>query len=96
MKTATITIDGRTGRVFEGEIPETYCFVPEECIIADGDTLRVAEGDYIRGHWDVRNMRCNETSEGQHLFPNSQRPIAKLDDTQVRIFLRRVGRVQET
>ena len=96
MKTATITIDGRTGRVFEGEIPETYCFVPEECIIADGDTLRVAEGDYIRGHWDVRNMRSNETSEGQHLFPNSQRPVVEFGGNQVRIFLRRIGRVQES
>jgi len=96
MKTPTITIDGRTGRVFEGEIPETYCFVPEDCIIAEGDNVRVAEGDYIRGRWDVRNMRYNETSEGQHLFPNSQRPIVEFTGNQVRIFLSRMGRVQES
>src|ERR1019366_7847306 len=65
MKHPTITICGRSGFIFEGEIPQTYCFVPEECLLPDGDGVRIAEGDYIRSRWDVRNMRCNDTGEGQ-------------------------------
>ncbi len=93
MKTATITIDGRTGRVFEGEIPETYCFVPEEFIFSDGEGLRVDEGNYIRSRWDVRNMRFNDAGEGQHLFPNAQRLMADLNGERVSIFIRRLASV---
>ncbi len=93
MKNPTITIDGRTGCIFEGEIPETFCFVPEECIIAEGENVRVAEGDYIRGRWDVRNMRFNDAGEGQHLFPNAQRPLVDLNGAPVGIFLRRIAGV---
>ena len=93
MKTPTITVDGRTGCVFEGEIPQTYCFVPEDCIIPEGGGLRVREGDYIRGHWDVRNMRCNDTTEGQHLFPKTQSPVIDFNDKHIRMFLRRIGSI---
>jgi len=93
MQTSIITVDGRKGCVFEGELPHTFCFVPEECIIAEGDSLRVAEGDYIRSHWDVRNMRNNDAGEGQHLFPNAMRPLSDLNDEPVRIFLRRIAGV---
>ena len=96
MKTPTITIDGRSGRVFEGEIPETYCFVPEECIITDDDGVHVSEREYIRSKWDVRNMRFNDAGEGQHLFPNIQRPMVELENSQVRIFINRIGSVHGT
>ena len=91
MKTSTITIAGRPGCVFEGELPDTFCFVPEDCIIAEGNSLRVAEGDYIRSRWDVRNVRSNDAAEGQHLFPNAERPLADLNGEPVRIFLRRIS-----
>lgn len=91
MKTPTITIDGRTGCVFEGEIPQTFCFVPEELLIADGEHFRVAECDYIRARWDVRNMRCNDAGEGQRLFPNTRRDTVALDSPAVRTFLSRIA-----
>ena len=89
-----ITIGGRNGCIFEGEIPQTYCFVPEYCIQSVGDRTEVAEGEYMRSGWDLRNMRFNEAGEGQHLFPNAQRPVANLDNEPVRIFLRRIANVR--
>ena len=94
MKTPTITVDGRTGCVFEGELPQTYCFVPEDCMLSEVGGVRVLEGDYIRGRWDVRNVRCNDAAEGQHLFPNTRSPIFDFSGEAVRIFLRRIGNVQ--
>lgn len=93
METLRFTIGGRIGRLFEGEIPETYCFVPENCLAREGDGVRVLEGDYLRSGWDVRNMRFNEAGEGQHLFPNPLRPIVDPDTDQVRRFLRRLEQV---
>ncbi len=94
MKTPIITVDGRTGCVFEGELPQTFCFVPEDCLLAEVGGVRVLEGNYVRSRWDVRNMRCNDAGEGQHLFPNPQSPVIDFNDEQVRIFLRRIGSVQ--
>ena len=93
MKTPAITVGGRTGLIFEGEMPETYCFVPEDCIVAEGDTLRIAEGDYVRSGWDVRNMRFNDSGAGQHLFPDPQRPVGDLGGELVRNFVCRIQTV---
>jgi hypothetical protein len=93
MKVLKISIGGLTGSVFEGELPQTYCFVPEYCLVKEDGRLVVAEGDYMRSGWDVRNMRFNDAGEGQHLFPNTQRPIADLDVESVRIFLNRIDSV---
>ncbi len=94
MKTPTITVDGRTGCVFEGEQPETYCFVPEDCLLPEVEGVRVLEGDYVRSRWDLRNMRCNDAGEGQHLFPKTQNPVVDFNSDLVRIFLRRIGGAQ--
>ena len=93
MKTPKITIGGSIGCLFEGEMPETYCFVPENCLAREGDVVRVREGDYMRSGWDVRNMRFNDAGEGQHLFPNPLRPVVDSDTAQVRQFLHRLEQV---
>jgi len=94
MKTNAVTIDGHQGSIFEGELPETYCFVPEECISTDRAGLHVNELDYVRSGWDVRNMRFSETTDGQHLFPKPLCPVINLEDEAVRKFLTRIKSVQ--
>ena len=93
MKTPTIIAGGRSGCLFEGENPLTFCFVPEYCISDCGDRVQVSEGDYLRSGWDVRNMRFNDAGEGQHLFPNMSRPIFELDSEPVKTFLQRIAGV---
>ena len=56
--------------------------------------LRIEEGDYVRSGWDVRNMRFNDFGTGQHLFPNTDRPVVNLDDDSVRVFLQRIENVR--
>ncbi|HVU17222.1 MAG TPA: hypothetical protein VHD32_09855 [Candidatus Didemnitutus sp.] len=90
MNTPTISIAGQTGRIFEGEVPETFCFVPQDCIQDDGDAVRVEELDYVVSGWDVRNMRFNDRVEGRHLFPNVLRPVSDLGGAGVRVFLDRI------
>ena len=90
MKTPMIAACGTRGCVFEGAVEHTYCFVPEALIVTGDAGLRIAEGDYVRGGWDVRNMRSNETTNGQRLFPNSHRPVADLSSPAVRNFLGRI------
>ena len=96
MKTPTIIAGGRSGCLFEGENPLTICFVPEDCISGKGDEMEVAEGDYSRSGWDVRNMRFNDAGEGHHLFPNMQRPIVELDREPVKTFIHRIAGVHAT
>lgn len=86
-------IGGCPGSIFEGEIPETFCFVPQDLITAEGEDVRVAEGAYVRSGWDVRNMRVNTATEGEHLFPNAHRPVNDLTGRGVRVFLDRVRRI---
>lgn len=52
--------------------------------------MQVAEIDYMHSGWDVRNMRFNHAVEGQHLFPNSHRPVSDFDGDAVKIFLDRI------
>jgi hypothetical protein len=94
MNTPTVMIGGRPGQIFEGEVAETFCFVPQECILGDGDDLHVAEIDYVRTGWDVRNMRFNDSAYGEHLFPDSHRPVSDLNSLPVRIFLNRIKMVR--
>jgi len=63
-------------------------------MVVDGEVIHLAEGDYIRSGWDVRNMRFNETSDGQHLFPDTDRPIYDMSAAPVRTFLRRIQLVR--
>lgn len=94
MKIPTVTAGGRRGQIFEGEVAETFCFVPQDCIIGDGDDAYVAELDYMRTGWDVRNMRFNDAAYGEHLFPNSHRPVTDLNTVPVRVFLNRIKTVR--
>lgn len=93
MKVTTITIGGRPGSLFEGEALQTFCFVPSDCISAEGDNVHILEGDYVRSGWDVRNMRFNDAGEGQHLFPNTRRPVSDFESEKVRVFLHRIESV---
>ncbi|HEY4300028.1 MAG TPA: hypothetical protein VGM73_04080 [Candidatus Didemnitutus sp.] len=90
MSSTTISVAGRSGRLFEGEFPETYCFVPQECILEDGESVRLEELDYVVSGWDVRNMRFNQSGEGEHLFPDIHRPVNDLGSEGVRVFLDRI------
>jgi hypothetical protein len=88
-----ITAGGSLGRIFEGEDPRTYCFVPEDCIAFEGGGFRLMEVDYARSGWDVRNLRFNDDGSGQHLFPNTEKPVADLDSGQVKTFIDRIDNV---
>lgn len=90
MNTPIISIGGRTGKIFEGEVPETFCFVPQDFLEEDGENVRVAEVDYVCSGWDVRNMRFNHAVEGEHLFPNVRRPVSNFESGPVRVFLNRI------
>lgn len=94
MKTHTVTARGRPGFIFEGEFPQTYCFVPIECLDSEGDIIRLAEVEYVRTGWAERNMRFNDAGEGHHLFPNAQRMISDFENDPVRTFLHRLACVQ--
>ena len=90
MKTPIVTVDGRPGSIFEGELPDTFCFVPQECISTDADGVHVNEIEYMHSGWDLRNMRCSDTTDGQHLFPKAFCPVCNLDAEPVRHFLDRI------
>lgn len=76
--------------LFEGELPHTYCFVPGDCITLASEGVELSEAEYARGRWDVRNMRCNDLGEGQHLFPDMRRPIFSLNSDPIQHFLSRI------
>ena len=76
--------------LFEGELPQTFCFVPGECITLASDGVQLSEAEYARSRWDVRNMRCNDVGEGQHLFPDMTRPIFSLKSETIQHFLARI------
>ena len=90
MHTPIVIVDGRHGSIFEGEIPGTFCFVPQDCIFADSAGVHVNEIEYIHSGWDVRNMRFSDATDGQHLFPKSFSPVTDLDAAPVRDFLDRI------
>ena len=93
MKTPLITVDGHPGTIFEGELPATYCFVPQECISHEVGGIHVDEIKYVCSGWDVRNMRLSDTTDGQHLFPKPLCPVVNLDAGPVRQFLGRMQHV---
>lgn len=90
MKSPIVTVDGHQGLIFEGELPATYCFVPQECISCDTDGIHVNEIEYICSGWHVRNLRFSERVDGQHLFPNPHCPVINLDAELVSHFLDRI------
>ena len=93
MNTLLIRVGGHLGRIFEGEDRETLCFVPEDCIAFESGGFRLVEGEYTRSGWDVRNMRFNDKGLGQHLFPNTGKPISDLNDENVKVFIGRIENV---
>ena len=94
MKTNSIRIGDHFGRIFPGEYPQTFCFVPEECLWSEGGSLHLMEGDYVRSGWDVLNMRLNDAGEGQHLFPCADLLPADLEPSLAKTFLHRVEFIQ--
>ena len=93
MDALLITAGGNLGRIFEGEDQKTLCFVPEDCIAFERGGFRLVEGDYMRSGWDVRNMRFNDEGLGQHLFPNTGKPISDLNNARVKVFIERIENV---
>ena len=94
MNTSTVIVDGHRGLIFEGEIPETYCFVPHECVSIDQHGLRVNEIEYARSGWHARNMRLNDSTFGNFLFPKQYGRLVKLDTEPIRHFLERTSLVR--
>ena len=90
MNRAAIIAGGRLGMLFEGEFPWTYCFVPGDCITLAEDGIQLAEVEYACSRWAERNMRFNDTGEGQHLFPDMKRPVFDLESGPIRHFLSRI------
>ena len=90
MEPSTLFIGGLDGFIFEGEAPQTCCFVPAYCLSSEDGVFRVDEGDYVRSGWGVRNMRFNDAGGGQHLFPDARRPIVATDSDRVRTFIHRL------
>jgi hypothetical protein len=92
MKQPELTIAGQPGCIFAGEHPRTFCFVPQEYLVAGVGGCRVSESDYVRSGWDVRNLRYNDETLGSHLFPDPSRPITDLNEASVRVFIRRINK----
>lgn len=89
--TPLVEVGGTPGVVFEGELPETFCFVPESCVSVEHGETKVNELDYVRSHWDERNMRVSPMLDGKRLFPKPDRPVHDLHALPVRSFLARIG-----
>lgn len=90
MNSPTITVCGHLGSIFEGELPETFCFVPQECVSSDSDGVRVNEIEYVQSGWGLRNMRLSDAADGEQLFPKSRCQVVNLDTEPVRHFLDRI------
>lgn len=91
MNTRLVCVGENAGRLFEGEVPETFCFVPQELLSGEGENIQVAEVGYVAGHWDERNMRSNLTVEGgSRLFPDARRPVVDVEAAPVQSFLSRL------
>lgn len=93
MNAPTVVVAGASGVVFEGETPDTFCFVPQQCVREDNGKLRVDEIDYVKSGWDVKNVRFSNPPFGNHLFPNSDRVVQDLEQPAVRGFLDRIRRL---
>lgn len=93
MHTTTVEVGDTRGAIFEGELPGTYCFVPENCIREEHGKTKIDGTGYIRSHWDERNMRVSAESGGKRLFPNLDRPVDNLQAEPVRHFLHRIREV---
>lgn len=89
--TPVIEVDGMPGVIFEGELPDTFCFVPASCVRVERGETNVSEIDYVRSRWDERNMRLSPMLDGKRLFPKPNRPVRDLQAVPVRSFLARIG-----
>lgn len=95
MLSSVVIAGGYLGRLFEGTVRETFCFVPEDCICAGLDQgVEISEIAYVLSGWDVRNMRFGDALAGQHLFPDPARPVINFSSPAVRTFLHRIGNVE--
>jgi hypothetical protein len=90
MNAPIVAVTDRSGLIFEGEIPETYCFVPRECISVDAAGAHLDEISYVQSGWDVRNMRLSDTTDGEHLFPNTDHKVVDFESAAIKQFLERM------
>jgi hypothetical protein len=93
MNTPLVIVDGCKGVIFEGELPATYCFVPQECLSIDAGGIQVNEIEYVCRGWHARNIRFSERSDGQYLFPKPFFPVSNLEAESVTHFLDRIKKV---
>ena len=94
MRSPVIIAGGYFGRLFEGTVEGTFCFVPEQCISTATDhETEILDLAYVHSGWDVRNMRFSDVLSGQHLFPDAARPVIDFSPAPVRTFLYRIGSI---
>lgn len=62
---------GVTGSFFEGQIPDTICFVPDS-LVKEG---LLDEGLYVVQGWAALNIKAQPFGIGSHMFPNLMKPI---------------------
>jgi hypothetical protein len=74
MKTTVTSIFGVPGRFFEGEFPDTVCFVPQ-ALVASG---HLDQAKYVLEGWASLNIKAQPLNRrlGSHLFPNLKQPVA--------------------
>lgn len=90
MITPIVIPDGQVGYIFEGEAPQTFCFVPEACVKTNGGEVSIDEMEYVRSGWDLKNMRMSNAPSGNHLFPRASHPANDFETEPVKIFLDRI------
>ncbi|HYG35913.1 MAG TPA: hypothetical protein VEC99_14070 [Clostridia bacterium] len=76
MKLQKCRILGVEGNFYQGEVPDTICFVPFSLIISG----KLDEANYVLLGWASLNLKAQplERRLGSHLFPDLKKPIVDL------------------
>jgi hypothetical protein len=74
MKIKMFTVLEVVGQFYEGDVPGTVCFVPNNLIRGN----KLDEGPYVLEGWASLNIKAQpeDMGIGSHLFPDLQKPYA--------------------
>ena len=88
-----IQIGKASGFVFHGEFADTFAFIPDECVILQGDDISLDEQKYFVSGWARKNLLLNTAETlGSRLFP--LRPVWSKDTPGVTEFLKRLSHLR--
>jgi hypothetical protein len=63
------------GKYYEGQLPNTVCFVPQNCINPNG-SLNI--NNYVTNGWAQKNAYANYLKIiGSHIYPRLDKPTKK-------------------